>query len=330
MVFVKKFTLTSVVFLMMAFAVSGMDASYESHSPARNVVTESTIRRKVEFLSDSICTGRATGTPGGSEAAFWLVRQFQSLGMLPFGGSYVKSFETGNGAIGRNVIGLLPGSRSVHRNSYIIVAAHFDGLGTIDGKMYPGADSNASGVAAMTELAAMFSAMMKLGKTYNRNFIFVGLDAKHIGSGGSAALWDVLGSGSLKDPVSGRKVTPRNVEMMINLEQIGSTDSPLRPDRKEYMIMLGGHKGTLSYVNMKEDIELDLAFDYYGSREFTDLFYRKVGDQKVFVENGKQAVMFTSGITMNNNKTGDRAETLDYTVMKKRIWLIFHWISRII
>ena len=40
--------------------------------------------------------------------------------------------------------------------------------------------------------------------------------------------------------------------------------------------------------------------------------------------------MFTSGITLNNNKDRDTADTLDYTVMKKRIWLIFHWIERVI
>jgi Zn-dependent M28 family amino/carboxypeptidase len=34
----------------------------------------------------------------------------------------------------------------------VIVSAHFDHLGRVDGKGYPGADDNASGVAALLEI----------------------------------------------------------------------------------------------------------------------------------------------------------------------------------
>ena len=71
---------------------------------------------------------------------------------------------------------------------------------------------------------------------------------------------------------------------------------------------------------------LDLCLSYYGSKTFTEVFY-KLSDQKVFVENRIPAVFFTSGITMNNNKTRDTAETLDYEVLKKRVSLIYHWIE---
>ena len=40
--------------------------------------------------------------------------------------------------------------------------------------------------------------------------------------------------------------------------------------------------------------------------------------------------MFTSGITLNNNKVQDTLQTLDLSVLKRRIWLIFHWMERII
>jgi len=38
-------------------------------------------------------------------------------------------------------------------------------------------------------------------------------------------------------------------------------------------------------------------------------------------------VLFTSGITMNNYKPRDTAETLNYEVLKRRIWLIWHWLE---
>ena len=72
------------------------------------------------------------------------------------------------------------------------------------------------------------------------------------------------------------------------------------------------------------EIGLDLGFSYYGSENFTKLFYR-LSDQRVFVDNRIPAVMFTSGITMNNNKTWDKASTLNMEILHKRINLIYHW-----
>ena len=40
--------------------------------------------------------------------------------------------------------------------------------------------------------------------------------------------------------------------------------------------------------------------------------------------------MFTSGISMNNNKTRDTVSTLDLSLLKRRIWLMFHWLERVI
>lgn len=53
----------------------------------------------------------------------------------------------------------------------MIIAAHYDSHGVIDGNLYPGADSNASGVVAMLNLAVMFGKMKELGRDYGKNLI---------------------------------------------------------------------------------------------------------------------------------------------------------------
>ena len=73
-------------------------------------------------------------------------------------------------------IGFLPSYTKTARNRYVIVGAHFDHLGTINGTMYPGADSNASGTAALVTIAEMFHAMKKSGKVWNSNIIFIAFD----------------------------------------------------------------------------------------------------------------------------------------------------------
>ena len=56
-----------------------------------------------------------------------------------------------------NVAGLLPGSDPARRNEAILVTAHYDHLGVQNGKLYPGANDNASGVAAMLETARLLA-----------------------------------------------------------------------------------------------------------------------------------------------------------------------------
>lgn len=304
-----------------------------SSSQAHNMVWESKIYRQTAFLADSICSGRATGTAGHSEAAFWMIRQYERLGLLPINGAYTAHFYE---PLGRNVIGFLPGSTKKHRDSYVIVMAHYDGLGTLKGTLYPGADSNASGVVAMIGICDMFVSMRHLGRAYDSNVIFVGLDAKSHSMKGARALLKMITDGKLTDPVTNEPVPLSKIKMVVNIDQIGGSMSTLKSGRKDYLIMLGKNAAgeengsLLSICNHQYGTDLELAYDYYGSDDFTNLFYNKVCEQKVFLEAKVPAVLFTSGITMNNNKPYDNAGSLDMEVMKRRIWLMFHWIEKIL
>lgn len=302
------------------------------HAPARNVVQKEKMEMRIGFLSDTLCHGRGTGTQGGTEAAFWIARQFRDAGLIPFGCSWGRAFRTSNGTIGHNILGMLPGSVRNPADSYIIVAAHYDHLGVLGGKTYPGADANASGTVTLTMLAEMFTATKSIGRTYGTSIIFVGLDAKELGMAGSEALWKSIREGSLTDPLTGKRITQEKIRMMINIDQIGSSLAPVNKGREDYIIMLGSQtlapsqKDLLLTCNKMYDIDLDISLSYYGSRQFTDLFW-KISDQKIFADNGIPSVMFTSGITMNNNKIRDKVQTLDMDVLQKRIYLIYHWME---
>ena len=144
--------------------VSGQSPWITNDTLAHNMIWTDKLQRQVEFLSDSLCAGRASGSIGGNEAAFWLIRNFRKAGLLEFGGTYAKHVYTGGGEIGHNILGMIPGSMKDPCDSYIIVGAHYDHLGILDGRMYPGADSNASGTVSLVSLADMFSSMKTLGK----------------------------------------------------------------------------------------------------------------------------------------------------------------------
>jgi len=99
----------------------------------------------------------------------------------------------------------------------------------------------------------------------------------------------------------------------------------VRPD----CVVIIDRRSVLTACNRQYGIGLDLSFNYYGSRDFTKLFFRKVSDQKVFLMNRIPAVMFTSGITMLNNKTGDTLASLDLPVLRKRVILMYYFLTRL-
>lgn len=335
----KKIIISATVlvsfFLFGEAAAVGQNPWISNDTTAHNLVWNEKLCTQIGFLSDSLCAGRATGTAGGNEAAFWIIRNFRESGLMDFGGSYAKHIYAGGGLIGHNIIGMIPGSKKDPCDSYIIVGAHYDHLGILDGKLYPGADSNASGTVAVVTLAEMFSVMKTLGKTYAGNIIFAAFDGQGMNLSGSYSLWNMIRNGELADPVSGKAITPDKISLMVNIDQIGCSLSTLSSGRKDYMIMLGNgslkkeNQNKITHCNLFYGTDLEISHTYYGSDDFTRVFY-SLSDQRVFIENKVPAVLFTSGITLNNNKTYDTADTVDYDVLRKRIILIFHWLEKML
>ena len=298
---------------------------------AERIISVEKLQREVEFLCDTLFKGRATGSSGANEAAFWVARRFRKAGLMKMGGKWSRSFGVGDKA-GHNIIGFMPGKRAGLQESYVLVTAHYDSHGTIAGTVYPGADSNASGVVAMVSFADMFARMKELGRSYGKNLIFVAFDARERNSQGAEAFWNDVQEGRLKDPVSGETITPSKIHCAVVLDILGSSLSPLHRGRKDYLIMLsdGRHKYELIRANDTDGLHMDLGFDYYGSEGFTEMFLSKIGDQGVFSRAGADCVVFTSGITMKTNKVEDNALSLNYSIFKKRIFLIFHWLEKIL
>ena len=196
--------------------------------------------------------------------------------------------------------------------------AALDGRGTLSGRLYPGADSDASGVAAMLDIAGRLAA----SPIRPRSVLFVALDGHCRNSSGAAALLKAISSGLVPDPVTETPLKTSRIDLVANLDIIGSTLSPVLKYYKEYLIVLGGSRWERRFESLNAPYQLHLTYDYYGSRDFTNLFYRKTGDHKPFLDAGIHCLVFTSGITMRTNKPTDDAPSLNYTALEKRTGLI--------
>lgn len=135
--------------------------------------------------------GRAVGTPGGLRARQYLLQRFDETGLAPVGAAREQAFQfqPSRGASfwkspppvpGVNVLGSIRGS--AEPGQVLLVTAHYDHEGIRDGVMYPGADDNASGVAAMLAVARHFRAHPP-----RRTLLFVAFDGEESGLEGARA-----------------------------------------------------------------------------------------------------------------------------------------------
>lgn len=176
-------------------------AADAASSAAAATVDGARLLADVRTLASVEFDGRRTGTAGAHKTRAFLQQRFTELGLTSFGAGYAQPFTFTHTSIkglftpGRpfrtdykdaaNYIGFIKGSVSPER--FIVVSAHYDHLGTKNGKLYPGADDNASGVAAMLAVAAWF-------KTHPpaHTIVFAAFDGEELGLRGAKAFMAAL------------------------------------------------------------------------------------------------------------------------------------------
>jgi len=181
------------------------------------------IRRDIEYLASDRLEGRLTGMPGNDTAAAYLARRYKSLGLGELTPGYLQPFDARSAEdahMGRtearhteNVIALLRGGDPVLRNEYVVIGAHFDHLGRsatyaqdpeAKDAIRNGADDNASGTAAVVELARLLVA-----NPPRRSIVFANFSGEELGLLGSQ--WFVAHS----------PVPLDSVVAMINFDMVG-------------------------------------------------------------------------------------------------------------
>ncbi len=201
--------------------VTGKLAARQALATLPSVFSEERMHADLRFLADEKMKGRGFGTPELDRAADYIAEQFRKAGLIPLGdaeGSYFQSFEARAGdpektAVLKNVVGLLPGNNADWAGQSVVVGAHYDHLGLgwpdahrgDDGKIHPGADDNASGVAVLLELARSLA-----GQSPQRSVIFVAFSGEEV---------QALGS---RHYVQNQKDYPAEKMMgMLNMDTVG-------------------------------------------------------------------------------------------------------------
>jgi Zn-dependent M28 family amino/carboxypeptidase len=138
----------------------------------------------VYVLAADSMEGRAAGTAGNARARRFLLAQLRQVGVAPLGDTFEHPFSfqdrQGQAVQGVNLLALVRGTAQPER--YLVVTAHYDHVGIRNGQTYNGADDNASGTAAVLELARRLKA-----DPPRHSVILALLDAEEMGLRGAAA-----------------------------------------------------------------------------------------------------------------------------------------------
>ncbi len=208
-----------------------------------------------------------------------------------------------------NIVGVLPGETE----ETVIISAHYDHEGMQNGILYPGADDNASGVAALLEIAQAFKKAWHAGVRFKKSILFVAFSAEEDGLLGSEYFVR-----NLPFPIN-------KVMVNLNVDMIGRV-SPEYADFENYIYLIGSKRLSNQLFNISENINdtyLDLFLDYsYDEPNQPDQLFQR-SDHWHFAKNDIPVIFYFGGIHDDYHEPTDTPDKINYEILMARVRLIF-------
>ncbi len=270
------------------------------------------LEKHTTFLASPELKGRAPGTPGNAAAEKYLLDQFHDIGLVspsPTG----RRTQTITSSIGNNVFSALPAVEA--QRPWILLGAHFDHLGEEGGKVYLGADDNASSVAVMLETARL----LKNDEVLNRfNIIFVGFNSEEP----PYILTKWMGSDHFYRHIEETGIDPQKIRLAIILDILGGIFwKPLQ----DTIFIMGSEKISeleplIPSVNIPglrvHPLGMSMIENIPGQGQHI------FSDYQVFRSNKVPFLFLSSGRTPHYHRPTDTVEKLNYARMARTsLWL---------
>jgi Zn-dependent M28 family amino/carboxypeptidase len=243
----------------------------------------------VAVLAHDSLEGRAAGTEGSRRARAFLTRALAETGARPLGGPerpFEHPFAWASGS-GVNLVGVVPGRGD--GSDVIVLTAHYDHVGVRNGQVFNGADDNASGVAALLEIARRIAA-----EPLEHTLIVALVDAEELGMRGARAF------------VAEPPVPLERVALNVNLDMVSRTDGLLWAGGASHTPAL---RAPLESVAARARVTLRLGHDRPGAPEGDD--WTQLSDHVAFHERGIPFVYFGVEHHVDYHRPTDDVERMD-------------------
>ena len=305
-----KVMIRTAVFILALLAGTAVQAQFRDSDwkDLNDSETVMAMKEQVAFLSSAAMEGRKAGSEGEKAAAIYITEQLRESGVDVLSGDEGDVFgirqENGDTLTSRNVVGFIPGYDPELRDSYIVIGARMDNLGTstvtVDGesreKIFYGANGNASGLSMLLQLARKLNTNSVLLK---RSVLLVAFGASvDLGAGS----WYFLNR-SFPDV--------ENIDAMINLDMVGTGSN-------------GFYAYTASNVDLNALIEKLSASLQPVQPEIVALEPVN-SDHRMFYAKEIPSVFFTTGMYPWYNTDKDTAWTLEYEWMERELEYVYNF-----
>jgi Zn-dependent M28 family amino/carboxypeptidase len=216
-----------------------------------------------------------------------------------------------------NAAGLLEGSDPVLKSETILITAHYDHLGVRNGRVYPGANDNASGTVAVMELARVFAAS---GKRPKRSVLFL-----VFGSEEELMLGSFYYTAHPLRPLAGTRT-------VLNLDMIGRDEAhipqsegvlQIAADTRNGLNLVGTYYSPdLLAIIERQNRTVGLALDTKFDRDhLLNALFRC--DHLPFLVAGIPAVWLFGGFHPGYHEPSDTVEALNFPKMEKVVRLAY-------
>lgn len=258
------------------------------------------LKEHVTLLASDSLNGRKAGTPDAQKAASYIITQFTDMGLHPYYDSLSRHFKPDQSQASNvlataeqycNIIGYIEGCDSILKKELIIVGAHYDHLGIKNREIYNGADDNASGTAAIIEMARQ---LLDRKEELKRSVMICAFDAEEIGLVGSGMLaYELEQAGLLQ-----------HVKMMMSVDMVGWLyNRPLQMTGTATLEQCGE---IIKSANDKTDTKIKIDMKDFETSVFTATDTRPFKLKKI------PTLAITTGQKSPYHKPEDDAELIDY------------------
>jgi hypothetical protein len=207
-----------------------------------------------------------------------------------------------------NIAAMVEGSDPALKNEYIIFSAHMDHVGGEGGNINPGADDNASGCAALLEIAEAFSMMPKKP---SRSVLFLWVSGEEVGLFGSQAYID-----NPLVPLD-KTVADLNMDMIGRIKGVADTSdqNPMSAEKSVFVIS-DNQSRQLEEIASTTAARTGLTLDYSLSGRSHPLQLFSRSDHFNFVKKDIPVLFFTSGLHTDYHTPGDVLEKIEFGKME--------------
>jgi hypothetical protein len=212
-----------------------------------------------------------------------------------------------------NVLAFLEGEDPELRAEVVVISAHYDHVGIINGQIHNGADDDGSGSVSVMEIAKAFVEAKKEGHGPKRSILFLHVSGEEKG---------LLGSEWYSDHPAYPLV---NTVCDLNIDMVGRKDADHDDDR--YVYLIGSDKLSTDLHKISENCnqkytQLKLDYTYNDPNDPNQFYYRS--DHYNFAKHNIPVIFYFSGVHEDYHKPGDDPEKILYSKMTEIDQLVFH------